>query len=312
MRVSMVRKPTVISTFAGCGGSSLGYKWAGFKELLAIDFDENAVKTFQMNFPDVTILKRDIKEIKAEEVLKICKIKKGELDVLDGSPPCQGFSTAGKRQVYDLRNDLFKEYVRFIDGLKPKVFIMENVSGMMKGTMKGKFNEILSALKSQGYNVKVKLMNAMWYDVPQSRERLIFIGVRSDLNIIPSFPKPLNYIITVREALDGIKPDEIHNCVNKTLKYWNKTNIGQGVGLYLARKKINPFKPSNTQAKSRPHYHYKEAREMASNEQTVLQSFPINYKFVGSFYDKTNRIGNSVPPKMMYHIAKHVKEKILK
>jgi len=207
MRLQM--ELTVISTFAGCGGSSLGYKKAGYKELLAIDFNKNAVETFKLNFPEVPVWERDITKVSADEILKFCKIKKGELDILDGSPPCQGFSTAGKRNVNDSRNILFEQFVRLINDLQPKVFIMENVSGMVKGKMKGMFIEIINQLKSLNYNVKCKLLNAKFYEVPQSRERLFFIGVRKDLNIEPSFPIPSKKVITVKEAIKNIKLSEI-------------------------------------------------------------------------------------------------------
>ena len=157
MWLSMV---TVISLFCGCGGSSLGYKWAGYNELLAVDFEKNAVETFKLNFPEVPIWQKSVTDITGKEILDFCNIKKGELNVLDGSPPCQGFSTAGKRQVNDSRNDLFKDYVRLVNDLQPKVFIMENVSGMVKGKMKGCFIEIMKSLKSLNYQVKCKLLNA--------------------------------------------------------------------------------------------------------------------------------------------------------
>ena len=108
-------------------------------------------------------------------------LKPGELDVLDGSPPCQGFSTAGKRRMDDGRNQLFREYVRLLRGLRPKVLVMENVSGMVKGKMKLIFAEIMRELKASGYKVSARLMNAMHFGVPQSRERMIFIGIREDL-----------------------------------------------------------------------------------------------------------------------------------
>lgn len=201
----MVNKPTVISTFCGTGGSSLGYKWAGFKELLAIDFDKHAVDCFKLNFPEVPIWYRSVVDVTSKEILEFCNIKVGELDVFDGSPPCQGFSTAGKRVVSDQRNDLFKHYCRFILELKPKVFVMENVTGMAKGTFKGKFVEIMKSLKSMDYNVKCKQMNSKYYGVPQSRERLIFIGVRNDLNIEPSYPEPSNKIIPVKKSFEGLE-----------------------------------------------------------------------------------------------------------
>ena len=95
----MSGKPTVISTFAGCGGSSLGYKWAGFQELLAIEWDDNAVETFKLNFPEVPMWKRDMKAVTGKEILDFTGLKPGDLDILDGSPPCQGFSVIGKRDV---------------------------------------------------------------------------------------------------------------------------------------------------------------------------------------------------------------------
>jgi len=116
--------PTVISTFAGCGGSSLGYSMAGFKELLAIEWDNNAVETFKLNFQDVPVYYGDIAKISIDEILEMTGLKPGELDIFDGSPPCQGFSTAGKRIIDDPRNSLFKEYIRLLRGLQPKVFVM--------------------------------------------------------------------------------------------------------------------------------------------------------------------------------------------
>jgi DNA (cytosine-5)-methyltransferase 1 len=197
--------PTVISTFAGCGGSSLGYAMAGYRELLAVEWDDNAVATFARNFPDVPVYHGDIAQLSVEQVLAMTGLQPGELDVFDGSPPCQGFSTAGKRQMADPRNSLFREYVRLLVGLQPKVFVMENVSGMVKGKMKLIFVEILQELKAAGYQVSARLLNAMYFGVPQSRERMIFIGVRNDLGIAPSHPAAQTRPVTVREAigLDG-------------------------------------------------------------------------------------------------------------
>ncbi len=174
--------PTVISLFAGCGGSSLGYSMAGYRELLAVEWDENAVETFRLNFPDVPVYHGDVAKLSVEECMRLAGLSgPGELDVLDGSPPCQGFSTAGKRKIDDGRNQLFREYVRLLRGLKPKAFVMENVSGMVKGKMKLIFAEIMRELKASGYVVSAKLMNAMYFGVPQSRARMIFIGIREDL-----------------------------------------------------------------------------------------------------------------------------------
>ncbi len=199
-----VNAPTVISLFAGCGGSSLGYSIAGFKELLAVEWDNNAVETFKLNFPDVPVWHGDIAKLTIEETLKLTGLVLGKLDVLDGSPPCQGFSTAGKRNLDDPRNGLFREYVRLLRGLKPKVFVMENVSGMVKGKMKLIFAEIMRELKASGYKVSARLMNAMYFNVPQSRQRMIFIGVRKDLEVEPGHPKAQAQPVTLQKACEAI------------------------------------------------------------------------------------------------------------
>lgn len=324
LRLQMV-KPTVISTFAGCGGSSLGYHMAGFKELLAIEWEDNAVQTFKLNF-NVPVWQKDIRDCKGEDILKFCHIKKGDLDVFDGSPPCQGFSTVGKREVKDERNDLFKPYARLIDELQPKVFVMENVSGMIKGSMKGKFIEIMKTLKSMNYNVKAKLMNAKYYGVPQSRERMIFIGVRKDLNKEPSFPKASNKLISVKEAIKGVTKSEIKIPIGDCEQYYDKIKKGSDLASYFksigmkeknfSLKKVHPNKPSNTITKlfspgMTGLLHWEEKRFLTINELKRCSTFPDDFKFIGKYEEQWARIGNAVMPKFMYHIAKHIKENIL-
>ena len=145
-----------ISTFSGCGGSSLGYRMAGYRVLYANEFIDAARDTYNANKRDYTYLDgRDIRTVTSESILEIIKLKKGELDLLDGSPPCASFSTAGKREKawgkvkkYSDKaqrvDDLFFEFARLLEGLQPKTFIAENVSGLIKGTAKGYFLEILS------------------------------------------------------------------------------------------------------------------------------------------------------------------------
>lgn len=177
-----VKKPTVISFFAGCGGSSLGFKLAGYKELLAVEWKKNAVETFKINFPGVPVYHGDIKKLSGKDCMKLARIKKGELDVLDGSPPCQGFSMSGNRNFNDFRNSLFKEYVRLLQELQPKVFVLENVTGLIIGQMKQIYLKMVKALRACGYEVKGEVLNAQYYNVSQSRRRVIIIGVRNDLN----------------------------------------------------------------------------------------------------------------------------------
>jgi DNA (cytosine-5)-methyltransferase 1 len=205
----------VASLFSGAGGSSLGYRMAGFKVVWANEFVEAARDCYRANFPETTLDPRDIRTITPEEVLEALGMKPGELDVLDGSPPCAAFSTAGKREkswnkvkaysdTHQRTDDLFFEYARLLKGVQPKVFVAENVSGLVKGTAKGYFLEILKELKGCGYVVQARVLDAQWLGVPQMRQRLFFVGVREDLDRKPAFPKPLPYRYSVRDALPGI------------------------------------------------------------------------------------------------------------
>ncbi len=208
----------VISTFSGGGGSSCGYAMAGFKVLWASEFIDSARETYAANFPTTILDGRDIRTVTAEDILKATGLKVGELDVFDGSPPCSAFSTAGKREkgwgkgekkYSDKKQgaveDLFFEYARLLKGLQPRAFVAENVSGLVKGVGKGYFIEILKALEDAGYVVDAKLLDAQWLGVPQTRQRLIFVGFRKDLGIVPVHPKPLKYRYTIREVFDGMR-----------------------------------------------------------------------------------------------------------
>jgi DNA (cytosine-5)-methyltransferase 1 len=206
----------VASTFAGGGGSSTGYRMAGFKVVYANEFIPAAQDTYRANMNSSTVLDgRDIRTVTAASILEMAGLKPGELDVLDGSPPCAAFSTAGSREKKwgkvssysdsaQRSDDLFFEYARLVRELQPKVFVAENVSGLIKGTAKGYFLEILATLKACGYRVEAKLLDAQWLGVPQARQRLIFIGVRNDLGLSPAYPKPFAYRYSVRDALPWI------------------------------------------------------------------------------------------------------------
>lgn len=318
--------PTVISTFAGCGGSSLGYSMAGFRELLAIEWNDNAVATFKLNFPDVPVYHGDIAKISVEQVLEMTGLKVGELDVFDGSPPCQGFSTAGKREFSDDRNQLFREFTRLLKGLQPKVFVMENVSGMVKGKMKLIFVDILRELKACGYQVSARLLNAMYFNVPQSRQRLIFIGIRDDLNMQPSHPEAESMPISVSEAIkdceiglsDGLFTGARLKLATRNSRGGDGSDVIKGTSFNL--KRLHDYKPSRTILKSigKPDssfggglIHPFENRHVSINELKRLDSIPDQFQFIGSYQDQWTRIGNSVPPLFMRSIAKHIRENVI-
>jgi len=312
----------VISTFSGCGGSSLGYKRAGGKIILAVEWDDNAVKTYKKNHPDTNVFHGDIATLSVNKIKKDYNIKKGELDILDGSPPCQGFSCSGKRKMEDERNQLFKEYCRLLQGLQPKVFVMENVSGMVKGNMKFIFVEILKKLKSCGYVVKAKLMNAKYYGVPQSRERIIFIGVRNDLNVEPSYPEPCKSIVTVKQAFKDCPISERKKPCLVAAKLAPKIKQGEKASKYHPKKhyfsisRLHWQKPSPTICKLFREgislvLHPEMNESISISELKRLFTFPDDYIFEGNFEDAWARIGNSVPPDLIKNVALHIKEKIL-
>lgn len=198
---------------------------------------------------------------------------------------------------------------------------MENVSGMVKGKMKLVFADILRALKGSGYQVSARLLNAMYFNVPQSRQRMIFVGVRDDLNIAPSHPKAQGRPITVREALDGAKNLTFQRpLATVATAIWNATRPGQNgthyrPGYYMNTAKIDPAAPCCTIPKVIPGtgglLHWSEQRALTIEEIKRLASFGDDFQMVGKFEDRWERIGNSVPPLFMRAIAEHVRREIL-
>lgn len=206
-----------VSTFSGCGGSCLGFRMAGFRVLWANEFEPAAQDSYRLNHPGTILDCRDIREVTASDILRQTGLAEGALDVFEGSPPCTSFSTAGaldrlwgkesvaagtKRQRHD---DLFWEYIRLLGGLRPRMFVAENVRGLVVGKSKGYFKEILRDLKATGYKVEARVLDAQWLGVPQMRRRVIFIGVREDLPGAPAFPSPLAYRYSVREAIPWVQ-----------------------------------------------------------------------------------------------------------
>ncbi len=313
--------PTVISTFAGGGGSLTGYMMAGFHDLLAVEWDNNAVETLRLNWPELDIYHGDIAKLTVDEVLQRTGLKPGELDILDGSPPCQGFSTAGKRVLDDPRNQLFREYVRLLRGLRPKVFIMENVSGMVKGKMKLVFVEILKELKASGYKVSARLLNAMYFHVPQSRQRMIFIGVRDDLGVEPSHPAAESRPIAAKQALRNIPTSPVRNISTRAVGIWSKIRPGRnGTDASGPNKDFSLFKLSPSmvcptvrkgQTAGNGIMHWSEPRYLSTAENSRFGSFPDGYLWFNDATTAVERIGNSVPPLFMEAIARHVRCEIL-
>ena len=312
-------KPKVISTFSGCGGSSMGYHLAGYDVLMAVEMDNHAAETYKLNFPDTIVYHGDIHDLTIDEILEKTKLKPGELDLFDGSPPCQGFSMIGKREYCDPKNQLYNEYIRLLRGLKPKTFVMENVKGLVIGKMKLIFKDILTELKNSGYDVQVKLMNAKYYNCATERERLIFIGVREDLGIPASHPNPQTRPISIQSAIGHLEGKYTDS--RKYVEYAKYLRQGEKSGNipdFPTRerdiRRCKQDQPCPTITRKRQLIHYKENRRLTIEEESILQSFTYkdnNFKWVGSDNQIQQRIGNSVPPNLMKAIAQHIKKEIL-
>lgn len=281
-----------VSLFSGCGGSSLGYSLSGFTALLAVDISLKSCKNYKRNFPKVKVWNTDLREISGSEILNSIGIKKGELDFLDASPPCQGFSMAGKREVSDKRNELIFDTVKKIEQIYPKVFLIENVEGLIKGGMVGLFNEVFSSLQKLGYNVRWKSLNSIYYGVPQSRQRVLIIGYRNDLGIIPRFPEPDKKITLIGEVIDNL---DFHSRGQFDKRLKNKNSLA-----YTLTKTPSMFFVKNG-VKVKP----------TIDELKILQGFPEWFKFEGSYSDIWGLIGNSVPPPLSYRVGKVIREDIL-
>ena len=281
-----------ISLFCGCGGSSFGYQKSGFSGLLGIDSNPISCESYKLNFPNAEVWNRDIRKITPKEILSNFGIVKGELDLLDSSPPCQGFSIAGKREVLDERNELFLYTKRFIEGLQPKTFIIENVDGLLKGPMKGVFNKIMEELLTLNYRIKWKSLNSLYYGVPQSRQRLIIMGVRNDLNKEPIFPEHSGHIEFIGDVIKGI---DFHSRGQFDRKL----------------KGINSFAYTITKTPSMFFIENGTKRQPTIKELKILQGFPQDFKLLGTFNEQWGMIGNSVPPPLSKKIGETILSKIL-
>lgn len=228
--MSKETQPIAISLFAGAGGCSLGFRNAGYKVIYATDFDTAAVETYKINFPETCAECKDIAEVNFRQLLLDLRIQAGDVDVLIGGPPCQGFSTAGPRFWDDPRNQLLRQYVRALEVLQPKWFMMENVEGLLTSNQGQYVNETVKAFIRLGYTVRLEKVYSQEYGIPQRRKRVIIVGNR--LGIDFEFPKPTTYShgkifrnsdVTIAHALEGLPAPAQENI---SIKYdWEFSNV---------------------------------------------------------------------------------------
>lgn len=324
----------VASTFCGGGGSSLGYRMAGFRVVWSSEFIESARETYIANSHTDTIVdSRDIRSVLSDDILSATGLGVGELDILDGSPPCSSFSLSGSREKgwgktkqysdkSQRTDDLFFEYARILKGLQPKVFIAENVAGLVVGTAKGYFIEILQRLRSCGYRVSCRVLDAQWLGVPQSRKRAIFIGIRDDIGLDPVFPdpKPWRYSLSdafasqpVMSNVDGCESIERFAIGAE----WRRLSQGQQSDKYfnLIRSDMRCPSPTITATGrivgAASATHPTECRKFTIGELKRICSFPDDFIVSGTYSQQYERLGRAVPPLMMKAIAETVRDRIL-
>ena len=258
----------VLSTFAGGGGSSTGYRLAGGKILAVNEFVEEAQNTYRENYPNTTIVPGDIKELTGTYLMEQAGVKVSELDILDGSPPCSAFSMAGsvshgegrthadafgkKKQYSDIKGvenveDLFFEFLRVAKDIKPKVIIGENVEGLTMGEAKEYFHKIQNTFEEIGYLIVANVLDASYFGVPQSRKRCFFIGVREDvadaiglnfMTMYQLYPDKNDFRTTLGEAINDIVNED-----KEELDYlFDKISPEKAVGKTLMKMPKDPDK----------------------------------------------------------------------
>lgn len=332
------RKPTAIDCFAGCGGMSLGLRQAGYDVLGAIEIDSDAVAVYRANHKTVHTWSADIRKVTASEILKTLGLRKGELDLLGGCPPCQGFSTLrtynGNRWTRDKQNDLIFEFQRLVLGLKPKRVMMENVPGLFTNS---RLKQFRTALENAGYTVKADVLNVADFGVPQRRRRLVLLASRvSDVE----FAAPTKRVRTVREAIGGLPKagtsgDALHdlpeNRTGKVLDRIRSVPRNGGSRSALPRhlrlechKTSDGFKdvygrmtwdepaPTITTGCFNPSkgrfLHPSANRAITMREAALLQSFPKSYQFPATLgkVRVATMIGNALPPRFIKSHAKQL------
>ncbi|MCP1661151.1 DNA cytosine methyltransferase [Neisseria perflava] len=314
-----------IDLFSGAGGFTLGFEQQGFRQLFSVEIEPNYAQTYAKNFPTHKLLCQDIKQLNEKSIQEILG---GEIpDVVIGGPPCQGFSIAGnigRTFANDERNRLFTEFVRIVQLVKPRFFVMENVARLYTHNKGKTRQEILECFENIGYRVECQILDAADFGVPQHRKRIIFIGTRENCHIY--FPIPSKKHKTVEEAIGYLPPlnsgesSEIANHVAMThseqmlykMKFvrdgGNRNDIPENIrpktGDVRKYIRYNSKKPSVCiTGDMRKVFHYKQNRALTVRELAALQSFPDSFVFYGNKIAQQQQVGNAVPPQFAAAIA---------
>lgn len=334
--IKIEKQPKAIELFAGAGGLALGIEKAGFNTIALIEIDKNASDTLKLNRPKWRVLNEDIANSSCLNLEERFSIKKGELDLLSGGAPCQSFSYAGKRLgLEDARGTLFYHYAKYLEKLQPKMFLFENVRGLLTHDRGRTYKTISSIFECEGYTIFKKVLNAWDYGVPQKRERLITVGIRNDLTekIHFEFPIPHELKPVLRDILldcpksEGAQysdykkeifklvppggywkdiPKEIAKQYMKSC--WNMEGGRTGILRRLSLDEPSLAVLTSPSQKQTDRCHPLEARPFTIRENARCQTFPDNWIFCGSISEQYKQVGNAVPVNLAYEIARKIKE----
>jgi DNA (cytosine-5)-methyltransferase 1 len=315
-------KPKLLSLFSGCGGMDLGFVQAGFDVVWANDFNPDAGRTYLKNFgPHM--------HVGSIQDIDLSKLPKA--DIITGGFPCQDFSMIWKRGGIETeRGNLYTYFVEAVRKVKPKIFVAENVKGLMTANGGKAIERIIEDFSSLGYKIHKDVYNFAEYGAPQLRERVLIIGVRNDLNFEYTKPKALrtqDNFVTAGEALRGVEKvkhnNELMNIKPRTKKILelipegkNFSAIPKDSEFYVkgmishVYRRLDRNKPSTTIIAGGGGgtwgYHFSEPRPLTNRERARLFGYPDNFIFEGTITEVRRQIGNSVPPIAAKAIAKHL------
>lgn len=327
---------TTIELFAGAGGLALGVEKAGFLTIGLVEVDRDACETLKVNRPKWNVICDDIANVSGQDLEGRFGIKKRELDLLSGGAPCQAFSYAGKRLgLEDARGTLFYHYALFLEKLQPRMFLFENVRGLLTHDGGKTYRTILEIFEKTGYTIHKEVLNAWDYGVAQKRERLITVGVRKDLKkkIRFSFPKKHEYKPVLRDVLQDVPESagvpygenkrkifelvpaggywrnidpEIAKAYMKSC--WNMEGGRTGILRRMSMDEPSLTVLTSPSQKQTERCHPLEARPFTVRENARCQSFPDEWEFKGSVMSQYEQVGNAVPVNLAYEVAGKIRE----
>lgn len=339
-------KYTCIDSFCGAGGLCLGLERAGFDVLLSFDIDPLCIESFKRNgkYFRHPALAADIQDMLGGKLLELCGLKRGELFLLAGGPPCQGFSVQRRGSDIDERNALVLKYGQLIDELYPMYFVMENVSGLGGKRGKSILDELVESVGKLGYYIHVRTLDAQDYGVPQRRRRYIIVGERKDLGRRYEYPAPSAERRTVRDTIGSLPPPPEDGSDHPDIPLHRRDRLselnlrrlaalkeGQGrddlpaellapchhrdsslIGyrkVYgrMAWDEVAPTITAKFDSFTRGQFgHPEQMRSISLREGALLQTFPMDFDFAGNKVDIARQIGNAVPPVLAEAIGRSI------